>query len=84
MAFETEVTRAPTEILDFEVQMTDIITEETPRQAILIRYNIEMSTGEVVHREINNLAPHITATQIAALSAFMDAMRVQLNAEVLP
>ncbi len=83
MAFETESTRTPTAILDIEIQMTDIVTEETPRQAILLRYNVEMSTGEVVRREIN-LAPHITAAQITALSSFMDAMRVQLNAEVLP
>jgi len=83
MAFELEATRTATGILDLMVTMNDVVSEDVQYQAISLQYNVEMNTGEIVHRRVN-LVPHITTAQRNGLIAFMAAVRTLLETEVLP
>lgn len=84
MALPREQPRFAEDIGDIAITMfdpwpDDIDGQQSISYGIIVHYN----NGERVERS-NNLAPHLTSQQIAALRNFMDSLRAQAREEILP
>ena len=85
MAFEPAEARTPIAIKDLSVILTDYVAEgeEPARKEGRYEVQVQYSTGEIVTRS-GDLLPHITQAQKNALVAFLDALRVQAEEQILP
>lgn len=83
MAFNQEPARTPSAIADIEVCLYS--PDPTGAGAAGATYSIQVRYSDDSIRVIKgDLVPHLTPQQGSALLAFMDAIRVKANAEILP
>ena len=85
MAFEPAEARTPTEIRDLSVILTDYVKggEQAARKEGRYEVQVLYSNGDLITRS-GDLLPHITQAQKNALVAFLDALRVQAEEQILP
>jgi hypothetical protein len=83
MAFDQEPARVPVAIGDISVQMYD--PDPLGGEQVAVTYSVQVvaNTGE---RRVNtgNLLPHLSSQQKQTLSTFMDQLRAQVEAQMLP
>ena len=80
MALPREGAVTPVAILDIGVDLFDGVDDS---EGVRYRVQVEFSDGSIIERK-GNLAPHLTSQQIAALRSFMESLRAQAEAEMLP
>lgn len=83
MAFTQEATRTPQAIADIEVRLFDPDPTGSGQPSAQYNVQVRLSDGSVRVRS-GDLQPHLTQAQINGLLAFMAAMRVKANDEILP
>ncbi len=83
MAFSKVPTKVPTQIGTVVVILKDGVENGVPFQSANFQLDVKMSDGSKVG-VTGDLLPHLTAGQLASLSAFMTAMHAKAVAEVLP
>lgn len=84
MAFTPETTAIPESIRNFHLTFRSVKNED----GSISKYGdffieVVMSDGTVRGRD-GNLLPHITAQQTQQISAFLDQLRTQAEAQILP
>jgi len=93
MAFEKAQPKIPAAIGDLSVVLIDYEVapvdedgnpQENLRQQARFEVQVKDADGEVIHVVSGDLAPHLTQQQIDQLKAFLDAMRMKAEAEILP
>lgn len=83
MAFEVAQNVSPARVGDIEIRLysPNPDSDDPPHAA----YSVEVYFSDGSRRMLHgDLSPHLTQQQINGLLSFMDALRTQANAQILP